>query len=51
MIERMDNCIPDLEKFHFKLSDYNRATLNSTFELTRQPFTHTPNAHALATYQ
>jgi hypothetical protein len=23
MIERMDNCIPDLEKFNFKLSEYN----------------------------
>ena len=33
MIERMDNCIPDLEKFNFKLSEYNRNTLNSTFEL------------------
>ena len=33
MIERMDNCIPDLEKFNFKISEYNRNTLNSTFEL------------------
>ena len=33
MIERMDRCIPDLEKFNFKLSEYNRNTLNSTFEL------------------
>ncbi len=33
MIECMDRCIPDLEKFNFKLSEYNRNTLNSTFEL------------------
>ena len=33
MIERMDNCIPDLEKFNLKISEYNRNTLNSTFEL------------------
>jgi hypothetical protein len=33
MIERMDRCIPDLNSFNFKLYQYNRATLNSTFEL------------------
>jgi hypothetical protein len=33
MIERMDPCIPDLNRFSFKLDQYNRATLNSTFEL------------------
>ena len=33
MIEPMDNCIPDLKKFNFKISEYNRNTLNSTFEL------------------
>jgi hypothetical protein len=32
MIERMDRCIPDLDRFHFNLDEYNRATLNSTFE-------------------
>jgi len=31
MIERMDRCIPDLDRFKFNLD--NRATLNSTFEL------------------
>jgi hypothetical protein len=33
MIERMDCCIPDLDRFKFNLDQYNRATLNSTFEL------------------
>jgi hypothetical protein len=33
MIERMDRCIPDLDRFIFNLDQYNRATLNSTFEL------------------
>ncbi len=32
MIERMDRCIPDLDHFDFKLDQYNRAMLNSTFE-------------------
>ncbi len=29
----MDRCIPDLNRFDFKLDEYNWATLNSTFEL------------------
>ncbi len=29
----MDRCIPDLDRFNFKLDQYNRATLNSMFEL------------------
>jgi hypothetical protein len=33
MIERMDRCIPDLDCFNFNQDQYNRATLNSTFEL------------------
>jgi hypothetical protein len=33
MIEPMDRCIPDLNRFNFNLDQYNRATLNSTFEL------------------
>jgi hypothetical protein len=33
MIERMDCCIPDLDRFNFNLDQHNRATLNSTFEL------------------
>ncbi len=33
MIECMDRCIPDLDRFHFNLDEYNRVTLNSTFEL------------------
>ena len=33
MIERMDRCIPDLVRFNFHLDEYNRKTLNSTFEL------------------
>jgi hypothetical protein len=33
MIERMDRCIPDLDRFNFKLDQYNRAMLNSMFEL------------------
>jgi hypothetical protein len=33
MIEHMDRCIPDLDCFNIHLDQYNRATLNSTFEL------------------
>jgi hypothetical protein len=33
MIERMDHCFPDLDRFKFNLDQYNWATLNSTFEL------------------
>ena len=33
MTEHMDRCIPDLDCFNFNLDQYNRATLNSTFEL------------------
>jgi hypothetical protein len=33
MIKHMDRCIPDLDRFNFNLDQYNRATLNSTFEL------------------
>jgi len=33
MIERMDRCIPDLDRCNFKLDQYNRTTLKSTFEL------------------
>jgi hypothetical protein len=33
MFERMHRCIPDLDHFKFNLDQYNRATLNSTFEL------------------
>ena len=33
MIERMDRCIPDIDRFKFNLDQYNRAKLNSTFEL------------------
>ncbi len=33
MIELMDCCIPDLDRFKFNLDQYNQATLNSTFEL------------------
>jgi hypothetical protein len=33
MIEHMDHCISDLDHFNFKLDQYNRAMLNSTFEL------------------
>jgi hypothetical protein len=33
MIERMYHCFPDLDRFNFNLDQYNRATLNSTFEL------------------
>ena len=33
MTERMDRCIPDLDRFNFNLDEYNRKTLNSTFEL------------------
>jgi hypothetical protein len=29
----MDHCIPDLDRFNFKLDQYNRATFKSTFEL------------------
>jgi hypothetical protein len=33
MIERMDSCLPDLDRFNFNPNEYNRATRNSTFEL------------------
>ncbi len=33
MVKRMDNVLPDLERFQFNPSEHNRATLNSTFEL------------------
>ena len=33
MIERMDRCIPDLDRFNFHLHEYDRKTINSTFEL------------------
>jgi hypothetical protein len=33
MIKHMDRCIPELDRFGFNLDQYNRATLNSTFEL------------------
>jgi hypothetical protein len=33
MIERMDRCIPDLDQFNFHLHEYDRKTINSTFEL------------------
>jgi hypothetical protein len=33
MIEHMDACIPDLNRFNFKLDQYDRAMLNSMFEL------------------
>jgi hypothetical protein len=33
MIKRMDRCIPDLDRFNLNLDQYNRATLNSIFEL------------------
>ncbi len=33
MTERMDRCIPDLDRFHFKIDENNRKVLNSTFEL------------------
>jgi hypothetical protein len=33
MIDHMDQCIPDLDHFNFKLDEYNCVTLNSTFEL------------------
>jgi hypothetical protein len=33
MIDHMDQCIPDLDRFNFKLDEYNCVTLNSTFEL------------------
>jgi hypothetical protein len=29
----MDCCIPDLNRFNFKLDQYNQTTLKSTFEL------------------
>ena len=29
----MDRCISDLDRFNFKLNQYNRAMLNSTFKL------------------
>jgi hypothetical protein len=40
MIEHMDRCIPDLDHFNFKLDQYNRATLNSTFELYKSYIKH-----------
>ncbi len=33
MVERMDRCIPDLDRFNFNLNPRDRATLNSTFEI------------------
>ena len=33
MIERMDRCIPDLDRFHFKIEERDLKVLNSTFEL------------------
>jgi hypothetical protein len=33
MIKCMERCIPDLNRFNFKLDQYNWATLNSMFEL------------------
>jgi len=33
MIERMDRCIPDLDRFHFKIEERDLRVLNSTFEL------------------
>jgi hypothetical protein len=39
MFERMDRCIPNLDCFNFKLDQYNRATLNSTFELHKSDIT------------
>jgi len=33
MIERMDRCIPDLDRFHFKIEERDIKVLNSTFEL------------------
>jgi hypothetical protein len=33
MVERMDRCIPDLDRFNFNLNQRDRATLNSTFEI------------------
>jgi hypothetical protein len=33
MIDRMDTSIAELNCFDFKLAEYNRVTLNSTFEL------------------
>jgi hypothetical protein len=33
MIKSMDRCIPDLDLFNFKVDQYNRARLNSMFEL------------------
>ncbi len=31
----MYRCIPDLDRFNFKLNQYNRATLNSVFKSDR----------------
>jgi hypothetical protein len=33
MVERMDNVLLDLDRFNFNPSEFNRATLNSTFEI------------------
>jgi hypothetical protein len=35
MIKHMDRCIPDLNRFNYNLDQYNRPTLNSTFELNK----------------
>jgi hypothetical protein len=40
MFEQMDRCILDLDRFNFKLDQYNRATLNSTFELYKSDISH-----------
>jgi len=36
----MDCCIPDLNRFKFNLDQYNRAMLNSTFELYKSDIRH-----------
>jgi hypothetical protein len=33
MVEHMDRCIPDLDRFNFNLNQRDRATLNRTFEI------------------
>ncbi len=33
MVERMDRCIPDLDRFNVNLNQRDRATPNSTFEI------------------
>jgi hypothetical protein len=35
----MDRCIPGLDRFNFKLDQYNWAMLNSTFELYKSDIT------------